>query len=113
MLNPIPESVIQVLFLMLKDLSVKFIDQIIDGGVEVFLGVLGKKICSIDMDGCLRFLRQLFYAQDDVHLKNLVEVLLQSRELIEDVAANGLSDLNVVTCNFDLHDGLSVELFLN
>lgn len=49
-------SVIQVFFLMLEDLAIQLVYEIVDGGIEIRLGVLGKKICTVNVDGCFGLL---------------------------------------------------------
>lgn len=54
--KPDAVSVIQVLFLMLEHLTVQFVDEVVYGRVEVFLGVFCKKVCAVDVNGSFCFL---------------------------------------------------------
>ena len=75
------------LLLELLALSVELVDQAIDGGVHVFLLVLGEQVGAADMQRGLGLVTEFFDGEDDMDIDGLVEVPVEALDLLVDVAA--------------------------
>jgi hypothetical protein len=71
-------STVDGLFLVLEDLAVELVDQCVDGGVEVVVGGVREHVPALDVDRRLRFLQVLLELEDDVDVRDVLEVRLSS-----------------------------------
>ena len=64
-------------------LAVQFVDQVVDGGIQVFVGTFSKQIVALHMNIALRtlaffFLFLLFNREQNFHIHHLIEMSLDS-----------------------------------
>ena len=47
-----------------SDLAIEFVDQLVDGGVQILMGALGKQVAAFDVDAALGTLALFFFLLD-------------------------------------------------
>src|SRR5688572_6112742 len=98
--------VVRELLFMFLDLSIELVDEDVDGGIHVRLGLLGVDRSAADVNRGFRLVLQLLHCQDAVDVGHVVEVALDLCELGSDVATQGIGDVDVMARNAQLHDSL-------
>mmetsp|Transcript_5514 Transcript_5514/g.13267 ORF Transcript_5514/g.13267 Transcript_5514/m.13267 type:complete len:267 (-) Transcript_5514:2115-2915(-) len=103
-------GVVMVLHLVLvaADLTVQLVHQLINGGVEVFMGLLDKDVAPLHMQrhfGALSalLLLLLLHGQQDVDVNDLVEVAGHTVQLGEHVFAQGRRDFKMMATDRQIH----------
>jgi hypothetical protein len=96
-------------FLMLLHLTVQLVDQQIDGGIHVAIFAIGKQFPAIDVELGFGFLTQFFDAEDDMDVVDMVEMTIEFFEFVVDEAAQGVSDLDMMAGQVDLHSGFLIQ----
>jgi hypothetical protein len=91
------------LLLMLDDLPIQLVYQPIYGRIHVVMGHIGKDIRPIDLYCGFGLLALFFHSEYDMNVDYVVKVAFKSFELGADVIAHGVSDIDMMTGNIDLH----------
>src|SRR5690554_2411075 len=99
-----------VLFLVLDQLSVKTVDQQVDGGIHVGVFGFGNQVGSGHVQGTFGFLLQFVYLEGDLGADDLVEVAFQTCHLFGHVVTQGIGYIKLETGNFQLHNTSPVRL---
>jgi hypothetical protein len=73
--------VVSQLFLVFLDLSTEFVNQRIDRGVHVAFDGIGMNRAAREVNGCLRFVFELFDGENAMDVGQVIEVTLQFGEL--------------------------------
>lgn len=102
-MRPFHPVMILELFLMLDDLAVELVDQPVDGGIHIFLDVIGKQAVAADHHCRLSLVTQLLNRQYDVGIDYLIEMPFQALKFISDILAQRASDVEVMPGEIDLH----------
>lgn len=84
-------------FFVFYNLAVQLVCQLVNRVIEVLIDGICKQIGATYVHGGLSALLELFYAKDDVHVSNVVEVFFEAGELAGDISTEGVGNVNVVT----------------
>ena len=93
-------------FLVLDHLPVQLVGQYIDRRVHIFMYGVGKDIGAVDMHGGFRLLPHLLNAENDMHIGHIVEMTLETLELVVDIVLQGISNVHMMTGQANLHNYL-------
>ncbi|MGY8712143.1 hypothetical protein RAD16_41020, partial [Bradyrhizobium sp. 18BD] len=94
---------IDILFLVLDELAVKFIGKQVYGSVHIGLFGVGYDFAPGNMEDGFGFLSYLLDFQDDLHIGDLVKMPLQSAHFLSHVIAQSVGDFELMTANVQLH----------
>ena len=80
-------QVAKALLLVFDDLSIKLVDQAIDGGVEICIRTFGEQVLAGHVQRYLGLLLQLVHREDDSHVDHMIEMVPNAFEFVGDVLA--------------------------
>src|SRR5258706_1623190 len=89
--------------LVLQHLAVELVDEHVDGGVHVRVARLHVDVLAGEVHVRLDPLVELFHRHDHVHVDHVVEMPVDSRELVRDVVAVGCGVFDVVSGKVTVH----------
>ena len=101
---------------VLHHLSVQFVDQVVNCGVQVFMGTFSKKIIAFDVNvafSALAFflLFLLFNGEQYFDIDHLVKMSSDAVQFACDIAAQGGGNFEVVTADREIHINSLLMLF--
>ena len=101
---------------VLHYLSVQLVDQIVDGGVQVFMGAFCKKIIAFDVNiafSALAFflLFLLFNGEQYFDIDLLVKMSRDAVQFARDISAQGGGNFEMVTADREIHINSLLMLF--
>jgi hypothetical protein len=84
------------LFLVLSHAPVEFVYQAVDRSIHVFFGIVGINRTAVHVYLGFRFMPQLFYRENAVHVRHHIEVSLETFYLGLYVTSHCFCDFDVV-----------------
>jgi hypothetical protein len=90
--------------LVANHLAVELIDEFIDGGIQVFVGALGKHVTAFDMDIAFGTLPSLLFLlllnrEEYLDIDHLVKMSHDSIKLGRDITTQGRGNFKMVTAD--------------
>ena len=85
-------------------LSIEFVDEFVNGSIQIFVRAFGKQVAAFDMNIALRalsafFFFLLFHCQQHTHINHLVKVSQDAIEFVGDIASQCRRDFKMVTAD--------------
>src|SRR5450830_729197 len=97
--------------LMLDDLAVQFVDQHVNGGIQVMCNAFGMQVLTlnVNVDFCFLaffFFCQLVDAEDHTDVDDVIEMALDTRQFALHVFADCRGQIEVMATNGQIHTAL-------
>ena len=99
--------VVAVVFLfafVFKDLAVEFVDQQVDGGIQVGIAAVGENVLALYMQGDLGFLHELFHRENHMDAGDMIEMADDLVYLPLDVFTQGGGGFDMVSRDIEIPD---------
>jgi hypothetical protein len=101
---------------VLEHLSVEFVGQLVNGGIEIGMNTLGVQVFAFDMDAAFGFLALVFvfggvYRENDLHIDNLIKMARDTTQLGLYIGFESGGDFKMVATDGQIHNGLLCKRF--
>jgi hypothetical protein len=91
-----------------NNLAIQFVDQIVDGSIQVCMCALGKQVATFDMDVALGplpavFFLLLLYGKQHFDINHLIKMPVNPVQLGRDITAQSGGNFKVMTADRQVH----------